>query len=63
MKKATRKYLTAMSIIFTGMIILAAIQVVLSPLLLVRLINTILIIFVSACTGAFIREMFILKQK
>jgi len=52
-----------MSILFGIMIVTSSMQVVLSPYPFIRLINVLVIIFLSGAIGAFIRELFLLRQK
>lgn len=63
MKKTSPKYLIIYSLIFGIIVVLSGIQAVFSTLVFVRLINVVLIIFLSGIVGAFIREIFILKKK
>lgn len=62
-KEPTVKYYIMMSSLLSLSIILQSIVVVSTPHTFVKVINLIAIIGVSGIVGAFIREVFILKQK
>ncbi len=59
----TVKYFVMMSSLLCLSIILQSIVVVSTPHTFVRIVNLIAIIGASGIVGAFIREVFILKQK
>lgn len=62
-KEPTVKYFVMMSSLLCLSIILQSIVVVSTPHTFVRIVNLIAIIGASGIVGAFIREVFILKQK
>lgn len=62
-KEPTVKYYIMMSSLLSLSIILQSIVVVSTPHTFLKVINLIAIIGVSGIVGAFIREVFILKQK
>ncbi|KMJ57241.1 hypothetical protein AB685_17725 [Bacillus sp. LL01] len=62
-KEPTVKYYVMMSSLLCLSIILQSIVVVSTPHTFVRIMNLISIIGASGIVGAFIREVFILKQK
>ncbi|WP_404460577.1 hypothetical protein [Sutcliffiella horikoshii] len=62
-KEPTVKYFVVMSSLLCLYIILQSIVVVSTPHTFVRIVNLITIIGASGIVGAFIREIFILKQK
>ncbi|TYS69315.1 hypothetical protein FZC75_17320 [Sutcliffiella horikoshii] len=62
-KGPTVKYLVMMSSVFCLSIILQSIVVVSTPHPFVRIINLIAIIGASGIVGAFIREIYILKNR
>ncbi|WP_342505989.1 hypothetical protein [Sporosarcina sp. FSL K6-2383] len=62
-REATPKYLAVMSIIWGMLVIIQSAQVMYTPYPFVRVINLIAIIFLSAAIGAFVREIFVLKNK
>ena len=60
--KRTGKILSFGIIGFSMMIILQGYQVIFSPFIFVKVINLVGIIVFSGASGAFIRELFIIKK-
>ncbi|MGD6789985.1 hypothetical protein ACQCT3_08865 [Sutcliffiella horikoshii] len=52
-----------MSVILGLLVIIQSVPVIYAPHTFVRVVNLIVIIFLSAIVGAFIREVFVLKKK
>ncbi|ART74877.1 hypothetical protein B4U37_01910 [Sutcliffiella horikoshii] len=62
-REATPKYFILMSVILGLLVIIQSVPVIYAPHTFVRVVNLIVIIFLSAIVGAFIREVFVLKKK
>lgn len=62
-KKNTPAKVALLCIPLVGIIICSSLITIESPILFVKILNLILLIVVSAVVGAFIREMFVLREK
>ena len=62
-KEASPTFLVVMSIVFGLCIILQSFQVLNANHIIVKIVNLISVIFLSSFIGAFIREIFIMKQE
>jgi ABC-type arginine transport system permease subunit len=63
MKQTTPKFLIMMIVFFGVQVLISASLVVFSPHIFIRALNIFIISVLSGVIGAFIREIFIIKQK
>ena len=59
----TSKFIIRKVIIFGVIVVLMSIQIIFTPYLFVRGLNTVVVILISGTIGAFIREIFFLRTK
>ena len=62
-REVSRGFLIAMSFILSQCILAQSIQVIFTDLILIKIINLISIIFLASFIGAFIREIFVIKER